>query len=388
MSDEKTESETGISMEAVKENYTIGQGVQVVIKNNTNTDLIIKDRCPYAPLNVLKYQDESFTQVDKKLEMDCSQFKDITISAGDKKTINMLDYSYSLFGEEGRYKIELPQDESSESERITTQEIEIKAPGIFKNLWRNLIYVPILNLLVAILIYTPGHHLGLAIILLTVIIRTILLIPSQKAMRAQKRMQDIQPKLEELKRKHANDQTRLAQETMLLWKAHQVNPLSSCLPLLIQFPILIALFYAVNGGLSPDRHILIYSFLPEFSLGEINTMFFGFNLTQKSIIVFPIVIGLLQFGQMQLMMTKKKGEKKSLMPKEMETANNMMKYFMPAMIAVFTAQMPSAVGLYWGISTFYGIVQQFVVNKERPKSDHTDEEVQVRVINNKHGKTN
>jgi len=208
-------------------------------------------------------------------------------------------------------------------------------------------------------------------------------------MRAQKRMQDIQPKLEELKRKHANDQTRLAQETMLLWKAHQVNPLSSCLPLLIQFPILIALFYAVNGGLSPDRHILVYSFLPAFSFNDINTYFLGFNLMEKSVIVFPIVIGLLQFAQMQLMMSKKKSKAEAkAMPQEMEAANKMMKYIMPVMIAVFTAGLPSAVGLYWGISTSYGIVQQFVVNKEGSKSDTTDEEVKVRVINNKHGKTN
>ncbi|MFA5792613.1 MAG: YidC/Oxa1 family membrane protein insertase [Candidatus Gracilibacteria bacterium] len=380
-----------VSLETVKDEYAIGSAIQVKIQNNTAEDLIIKNRCPLAPLDVYLYKDEAFVKVENELERDCSQSKDLTVKSGDKTVVSLLDYSYSLFGEAGRYKITLPQDEDNLIQDLSTQEFEIVEPGIIKNLWRTIIYNPILNILVALIIYIPGHYLGIAIILLTIIIRTILLIPSQKAMKAQRRMQDIQPKLEELKKRHAGDQTRLAQETMLLWKTHQVNPLSSCLPLLIQFPILIALFYAVNGGLSPDRQVLIYSFLPAFSLSEINASFLGFNLMAKSLIVFPIVIGLLQFGQMQLMMTKKsKSQEKTTksMPQEMEAANKMMKYIMPVMIAVFTAQLPSAVGLYWGVSTFYGIVQQFVVNKESSKLDSPDEEVQVRVLNHKHGKTN
>ena len=88
----------------------------------------------------------------------------------------------------------------------------------------------------------PGHNLGWAIILLTLIIKLILLAPNQKALKAQKQMQKIQPQLDALKKKYANDQQKLAAETMEIWKKYKINPMSSCLPMLIQFPILIALF--------------------------------------------------------------------------------------------------------------------------------------------------
>ena len=157
--------------------------------------------------------------------------------------------------------------------------------------------------------------------------------------------------------------------------------------MLIQFPILIALFYVINGGLSPDRSVFIYDFLPNFSLSDINPAFLGFNLLENDFIVFPLVVGGLQFLQMQLMMTKKKKKTAAgaALPKEMETANKMMKYVMPVMIAVFTAQLPAAVGLYWGTSTFYGIVQQVVVNSGGDAGASSKDDVQVRVLSGPKG---
>jgi YidC/Oxa1 family membrane protein insertase len=175
---------------------------------------------------------------------------------------------------------------------------------------------------------------------------------------------------------------------MKLWSENKVHPLSSCLPLLIQFPILIALFYTINGGLSPDRSFLIYDFLPQFNLNDINPNFLGLNLFTRNLILLPIIVGGLQFAQMQLINPGgSKKDAKPNMPEEMVAANNMMKYMMPIMIALFTAQLPSAVGLYWGTSTFYGVLQQLVVNKEGPRAkDSSDGEVKVRVIQKNHGK--
>src|SRR3989339_407748 len=95
----------------------------------------------------------------------------------------------------------------------------------------------------------PGHSLALAIIILTLIIRTILLVPSQHAIKSQKKLQEIQPKLEEIKKKYAGNQEKIAMETMKVWQENKVNPMGSCLPLLVQFPIMIALFYAVKYGI-------------------------------------------------------------------------------------------------------------------------------------------
>jgi YidC/Oxa1 family membrane protein insertase len=383
-----------IGISTVKSEYAIGKDIQIEIQNNTDAEIILASHCPNTPFDVYLYSSEGFQLVENTVERNCEDEEDGVIAAGETEKVSLLDYSYTFFGETGIYKAELTLDEQT----YTTPEFTIKEPSFITSAWRNFIYRPILNALVAILIYLPGHYLWAAVMLLTLFLRTLLLIPSQKAMRAQRNMQEVQPKLEEIKKKYEGDQARIAQETMLIWKQHKVNPMSSCLPTLVQFPILIALFYVVKGGLTPDKASMIYDFLPAFSLVDINPVFFMFDLLDRSIFVFPIVIGALQFTQMQLMMAKKKSGKKALSKKsdksagmagEMENATKMMKYVMPVMIAFFTAQMPAAVGLYWGTTTFYGIIQQLVVNNSKsPQNDSSKgEDVSVRVINkNEHKK--
>ncbi len=385
-----------VGLKTAENEYAIGKDIRVDVQNNQAEPIEVISECSeidgrkllLPPFTVLKYENEGFSEISETQNLpECTESIVTTIQPGEKETFSLLNYSYSDFGEIGRYKLQLELADATYS----TPEFEIHEPGVFTKLWRGIIYQPILNVLVAILIYMPGHYLGFSIILLTIIIRTILLVPSQKAMKAQLRMQEMQPKVEELKAKYKDDQARLAQETMLLWKTSKVNPLSSCLPILLQLPILIALYSVVNGGLSPDRSALIYGFMPDFSLHEINPYLLGFDLLTKSTIVLPILVGGLQFIQMQLMMAKQKkkkaAQKEGAEPKpmqnEMEMANKMMKYIMPIMIAVFTAQLPAAVGLYWGTSTFYGILQQLVVNKEGSKSKSTEDDVQIRVINRK-----
>ena len=388
-----------VGIKTADSEYAIGKDIQVEVQNNASEPIEIGITCNYSeegdtllpPFNIYQYVSDGFVAVEGTEHPDCSTGKSVIIEPGQVKTVSLLPFSYSYFGEVGRYKVALelsipgadPETGEVTKDNFKTfesPEFQIVEPGIFTKLWRVGVHQPMLNVLVALLIYIPGHYLGLAVILLTIIIRTILLMPSQKAMKAQRRMQEIQPQLEEIKQKFANDQARIAQETMLLWKTNKVSPFSSCLPILLQFPILIALFNVVNTGLSPDQGIFIYSFLPEFSFHSINPAFLGFDLLEKDFIIFPLVIGVLQFIQMQLMMSKKKKPTDAKMPQEIETANKMMKYVMPVMIAVFTTQVPAAVGLYWGTSTFYGIIQQLVVNKEGSKPSSTDDDVKIRVI--------
>jgi YidC/Oxa1 family membrane protein insertase len=379
-----------IGIQTAKHEYAIGKDIQAEIQNNTEETITLEYPCNEIPFEVLKYSSSGSEPVEKELEMNCEGTLSLTLEPGQEEKLSLLDHTYTLFGEIGLYKLQLTVGE----EAYTTPEFTIEEPGFITKTWRWLIYQPILNALIATIIYMPGHHLGLAIILLTLLIRTLLLAPSQKAMKAQRRMQEMQPKIEELKKKYANDQARLSQETMMLWKEHKVNPLSSCTPMLIQFPILIALFYVIKGGLTPDRAALIYDFLPPFSLTDIDSMFLSFDLMDRSLIVLPLIIGGLQFMQMKLMYISKKkkdGDKKKKaegMAAEMENATKMMKYVMPVMIAFFTAQLPAAVGLYWGTTTFYGIIQQLVVNNSSsPTTKSTDgDNIKVRVIKKSHGK--
>lgn len=370
-----TSSDIGLSV--VKDEVTFGKELKVQIKNNREDVLIIPSECPDAPLNIYEITSEGPKEVTSDVQRDCSKAEDIRIEPGETETISYKDYSYSHLGAVGRYKIELNDGVKTYS----TQEFEIVEPGIFTKFGRSFLYQPILNLLILILTYVPGHYLWAGIIILTIIIRTLLLIPSQKAMRAQKRMTEVQPKLEEIKKKYANDQARMAQETMLIWKTHKVNPFSSCLPILIQIPILIALYHVIQNGLNPDQAVFIYDFVPTFSLESINFNFLTFDLLEKSLIVFPLLVGVLQFIQIKLSMGMRKKKGSSSLPAELEMTNKMMTYFMPVMIAVFTASLPAAVGLYWGTSTIYGILQQLVVNRERPTTtDSPEEDVKVRVI--------
>lgn len=370
-----------IGMEMSKDSYAIGKNIALEIQNNTEKEIILETECPDAPLDIYRFTSAGYELVVNAENRDCSNSQNIILTPGKKQTISYTDYSYSIFGETGKYKIELTTEINAEQKTFSTPDFEIKNPGIFTNGWRTIIYQPMLNLLVAILTYMPGHNLGLGIIVLTLIIRTILLIPSQKGMLAQRKMQELQPRLEEIKKRYAGDQARLAQETMLLWKTNKVHPLSSCFPLLIQIPVLIGLYYVVQNGLQPDRSGFIYDFLPEFSLQKINQYFLSFNLLEKSLFLFPIMVGGLQFLQMKLMMAKqKKNQQGAAKPSELEMANKMMVYFMPIMIAVFTASLPAAVGLYWGTSTTYGILQQLVVNRTAKIPLSGDDDVQVRII--------
>ncbi|OIP81030.1 hypothetical protein AUK45_02280 [Candidatus Peregrinibacteria bacterium CG2_30_44_17] len=310
--------------------------------------------------------------------MDCADAQ-YAVAPGESITLSYSNWVYSLFDELGIYRIEF----SLEGQTYYSNEFTIEAPGLLTTFWREAFYSPIYNALIFLISVLPNHSLALAIILVTLIIRTILLIPSQHAIRSQRKMQDIQPKLEEVKRKYAGNQEKIAMETMKIWQENKVNPLGSCLPLLIQFPILIALFYAIKEGLNPDKVALLYEFQKDFSMTSIDTGLFGiFDLTKIDIYFFPIAVGILQFIQMRLALAKKSTKKiaekkpakknvKQDLSSDMEQANKMMQYFMPLMIAFFTASIPSGVGLYWGTSTLYGIIQQIVANRESTKKEPT-----------------
>lgn len=374
---EEALSPTGeIILETKDTNFAQGEIVSVKIINNTVEPLTIKNECPEEPLNIFKYDKGEWLQIHSNPKISCADMKDITIHPTKEATITYSNWNYALFGELGRYKLILNyKDKTSES-----NEFMVKEAGVFRLLGRKMLYQPIYNTLLY-LSSILWNNLGLGIILLTFILRLILIVPSQRALKQQRRMQLVQPKLEAIKKRHKGDQQRIAQETMAIWKEHKVNPFGSCMPLLIQFPILIALFYVVQDGLNPDNIHLLYEPFRNINLTELNTDFLGIlELTKKNIFWLPLIIGALQFIQMKLAMAKKKTDKKEV-KSEMAVANNMMLYFMPVMVAVFAASLPAGVGLYWGASTVFGIGQQFFVNKEVDSGGSKDVKVKVKNIN-------
>ena len=230
-------------------------------------------------------------------------------------------------------------------------------------------YQPVFNLLVFLYNHVPGHDLGVAIILLTIIVKLIFLPLSKKSIQSQKSLQDLQPKIEEVKKQYGDDKEKMGRAMMDLYKEHKVNPFSSCLPLLVQLPFFIAIVEIFRDGLGDKSLDLVYPFLrqPE----TINTMAFGFlNLSQPNIIL-AILTGIAQFFQTKMMMGKKpevqsKGAQDENM---MASMNKQMVYFMPLLIVFIGATLPAAFTLYLLVFNITMAIQQFVILKKDNKGD-------------------
>jgi len=253
-----TLSQGDIGIATGKTEYAYGKEVKFYVQNNTQTEITITSDCPYEYLDVFEYKNNEWVQLSAEHdEIDCTTISDIKIAAGERSSLSYAKWTYSLFSETGRYQIRYTD---SNGTIYYSNEFSIVETGILTTVWREAFYKPIYNGLIFIIEVMPGHSLALAIIILTLIIRTILLVPSQHAIKSQKKLQEIQPKLEEIKQKYAGNQEKIAMETMRVWQENKVNPFGSCLPLLVQFPILIALFFTIKDGLNPDKIILLYDF--------------------------------------------------------------------------------------------------------------------------------
>lgn len=231
-------------------------------------------------------------------------------------------------------------------------------------MFETIFYQPILNLLVFLYNIIPGHDIGVVIIVLTIILKLVLLPLSKQSLKSQKALQELQPKIEELKKKYANQKDELGRATMLLYKENKVNPLSSCLPLLIQMPFLFAVFKVFSNGLTNGSLDLVYPFITKPEM--INTVSFGFiNLAERNV-VFAVLAGLAQFWQSKMLVSKRpdiktEGAKDEDMASIM---NKQMTYFMPIMTVFIGLSFPGGLSLYWLVTTVLtGLQQKYIFNK-------------------------
>ncbi|PIR41366.1 MAG: hypothetical protein COV31_01560, partial [Candidatus Yanofskybacteria bacterium CG10_big_fil_rev_8_21_14_0_10_46_23] len=128
-------------------------------------------------------------------------------------------------------------------------------------LFNEVLYRPIFNALIFIHNFLPGDDFGLAIVVLTLIIRLIFTPFSIKAITSQRKMAAIQPKVKEIQEKFKHDKQLQAQKMMELYRIEKINPMSGCLPLIIQIPILFALYRAFLNGFNPENLKILYSFV-------------------------------------------------------------------------------------------------------------------------------
>jgi len=231
-----------------------------------------------------------------------------------------------------------------------------------------LLYNPLFNILVLLYLYLPGHDFGVAVIVLTVVIRIILYPLMAKSLKSQKVLSELQPKMQEIQQKYKNDKEKQTKEMMALYQKEKINPFGGCLPLLIQFPILVALYRVFYRGIGPDTMHHLYGFVP--NPGTINPTFFGLiNLSQPSIAL-AVLAGIVQFFQSKTMtpQIKKPQGEKGQMNQFSEIMQKEMLYFFPIFTVFILWRLPSAIGLYWILTGLFSIYQQYLINRQTIKT--------------------
>ncbi len=363
-------------------NVTTGNNAIVSVQNNTDKEFVFAKRCPLPPVDVFFVGNGTesggkLTDVTSdKTAVACQNPP--SIAAGASAQVNLAAWKYSIFSKTGMYEVRLPYSGSGKiAGTQPTARFTLADPGTFTKIFRTFISKPFLNFLIFVASILPDHNLGIAIIVLTLAVKLILYIPTQHAMEGQKKMQMLQPKIDELKHLYPNDPRKQQEETMKLWKEHGVNPFQSCLPTLVQFPVLIGLFYVIRDqSVLALSHHLIYPAYQHLSW-SFGTMFLGFDLLKPSLYVMPPLLVIFQFLQMKLAFTisanknkkaktvvDEKGKKAGGASSAMEMQQKIMLYVLPLMIGFFAFKFPAAVSIYWGVSTLFGIGQQMIVNRE------------------------
>ena len=227
------------------------------------------------------------------------------------------------------------------------------------NAWYLIIGNPVLNVLIA-LSHVLGGEFGWAIIVLTIIIRLISWPLTKRQLKSTKAMQEMQPKIQELQKKYGKNQQKLQQEMMRLYKEAGVNPLGCLWPMLIQFPIWIALYQAIMRALATTPENLLdlaqrlYSWNVVSQAIPLSSYFLGLDLASPGNIILAIVVG----GTMWVQ--QKMTQAPAVDPRQ-ESTSRMMLLMMPLMFGFLTFMFPSGLALYWAVSNIIGIVTQYFV---------------------------
>ena len=227
-------------------------------------------------------------------------------------------------------------------------------------IWYLIILNPILNVLVALSHILAGEF-GLAIIALTVIVRLASWPLNKRQLKSTKALQDLQPKMQELQKKHGKNQQKLQQEMMKLYKEAGVNPLGCLWPMLVQFPIWIALYQSIMRALAttPENllalHRHLYSWEVVRNAIPLSSRFLWLDLgSPDPYFILAIVVG----GTMWVQ--QKMTQAPSADPRQQSTAR-MMTLMMPLMFGILTLMFPSGLALFWAVSNIIGIVTQYFV---------------------------
>lgn len=239
-----------------------------------------------------------------------------------------------------------------------------------KEIYYAIFYKPIFNLLIFLYNSIPGSDIGIAIILLTVIIKLVLWPVTAKTMKSQKALTELQPKMEELKKKYAAKEQKeeLAKAMMELYSREKVSPFSACLPTLVQLPVFIALYQSLSHGLKSSGYEFLYPFIS--NPGHIDARLFGLLDLSVPSYILAILAGITQYFQAKMMVTRPQPKKVPGAEDEtvLATMNKQMLYMMPALTVFISWKLPGGLALYWFTMNLLTVAQQYYFFKKGQKT--------------------
>lgn len=229
------------------------------------------------------------------------------------------------------------------------------------SLFNELLHRPLVNALVLIYENITFYDLGLAIIVLTIFIRIILFPLFHKATKHQKIVRELQPQVKKLQEQHKGNKEEQARAIMALYREKEVNPFSSMFIMLLQLPILFAIYGVFNEGFTEKAFTSLYSFVK--APAEINHTLLG--LIDLNVVNWPIAIlaALAQYVQIKLASSSISGVE----DKNAQRMVKQMSYIAPGIMLFALSTLPAALGLYWLTTSIFSIGQQWIVNKHLEK---------------------
>lgn len=243
-------------------------------------------------------------------------------------------------------------------------------------LYHTLVYNPLYNVLVFLISAFPALNVGWVIIIFTVFVKLLLFPLSRATIKNQIKMKKLEPKMAELRAKFKDNQQALSMEIMNLYKQEKTNPFAGIFLLLIQLPILFALYRVFWAGGLPTIHTeLLYPFITA-PLHPISMVFFGIDMSHASIVL-AFLAGISQYFQISLSIPQIKKDENgksaandgSFATEMMQNMTSQMKYVMPVIITLIGFKLTAALTLYWVVSNLFGIAQELLVRR-RLEAEH------------------
>jgi YidC/Oxa1 family membrane protein insertase len=240
--------------------------------------------------------------------------------------------------------------------------------NIFSVVYNDIFYKPLLNGLVFLINIIPLHDIGFAVILLTIVVRFILFPFSHRSIITQQKIKKIEPEINKIKSQFKDNSQEQSKKTMELYKQHGINPFSGCLTLILQLPVIFALYKVFTIGMKNFNQENLYYFISSPEI--VNMNFLGLIDMSKSNYVLAFLAGASQFFQIKLSVPpikKDKANPGSLKDNFARNMNIQMRYIMPVIVFFIALEFSSAIALYWTTMNVFAIIHETIVRKKAQK---------------------